>query len=123
MSQIQSPPLRTQTAREDVNGWSSPEGEHGQAERACALDSGSGFWPRGWPAVWPGSGNLASLLVLRASVHQVPDLWDMHSGWEPLQRRHFAVISAWLHAGLLGRCSFSSPPLLAMSAPPSSAGC
>ena len=70
-----------------------------------------------------GSGNLASLSVLRASVHQVPDLRDMHSGWEPLQRRHFAVISAWLHAGLLGRCSFSSPPLLAMSAPPSSAGC
>ena len=44
--------------------------------------------PRGWPAVWPGSGNVASLLVLRASVHQVPDLWGMHSGWEPLQRRH-----------------------------------
>ena len=34
------------------------------------------------------SGNLASLLVLRASVRQVPDLWDMHSGWEPLQSCH-----------------------------------
>lgn len=48
---------------------------------------GSGPAPRLASCV-PGSGNLASLLVLRASVRQVPGLWDVHGGWEPLQSCH-----------------------------------
>ncbi|CAI9159146.1 unnamed protein product [Rangifer tarandus platyrhynchus] len=125
MSQIQSPPLRTRTAREDVNGWSSPEGEHGQVERACALDSGSGFWPSPAAGQLCGQGQVTWLLCwcLEPACIKCLICGTCTVDGSLCSVVTFAAISTWLHTGLLRRYSFSSPPLLAVSAPSSSAGC